>query len=489
MSSNRPSSTHSATGATSTATPATAPRTGQVDGASPATNVHAVRWEQPRAFGGDYPRILVTPPGPKSQPVIDQDAQYSSTSYIKEYPLVVSHGQGPVIEDPDGNRYLDFMAGIAVASTGYSHPHVVAAVRAAAGAFFHICGTDFYYQSMASLCERLANLGLGDSKKRVFLTNSGTEAVEGAIKLVRNSTGRKDLIAFQRAFHGRTYGAMSLTSSKAKRRSTFGPMVPGVHHVPYPDPYRHESDIHEVGAFVLKRIHDLLARHVYPKDIAAIFIEPMLGEGGYVIPPKSFIEGLRALCDEHGILLVFDEVQTGVGRTGHMWAADYFGVEPDVLLTAKGLGSGMPIGAIIARESVMRWAQGSHGSTFGGNPVSCAAALATLDLIEGGLMQNAKVVGDVMLEGLRRLQEKHACIGDVRGTGLYIGVEFVKDRETKEPAAELVHDLGQLAFTKGLLLLSCGESVIRIAPPLVIDANDVAIGLRILDECITELTS
>ena len=327
------------------------------------------------------------------------------------------------------------------------------------------------------------------SKKRVFLTNSGTEAVEGAIKLARNSTGRKDLIAFQRAFHGRTYGAMSLTSSKAKQRSTFGPMVPGVHHIPYPDPYRLETGGQEVGGFVLNRIHDLLARHLYPKDVAAIFIEPMLGEGGYVIPPQGFIEGLRALCDEHGILLVFDEVQTGIGRTGNMWAADYFGVEPDVLLTAKGLGSGLPIGAIIARESVMRWAQGSHGSTFGGNPVSCAAALATLDLVEGGLMQNAKAIGRVMLEGLHRLQEKHSCIGDVRGTGLYIGVEFVTDRETKEPAADLVHKIGQLAFTKGLLLLSCGESVIRIAPPLVIDAEDVEIGLQILDECITELTA
>jgi 4-aminobutyrate aminotransferase len=443
---------------------------------------------QRRAFGGEYPRIATPLPGPKAQAIIDQDAKYSSTSYIKEYPLAVSHGEGPVIEDVDGNRFLDFMAGIAVASTGYSHPQVVAAVREAAGKFFHICGTDFYYQSMSSLCERLATIGLGSSKKRVFLTNSGTEAVEGAIKMVRNSTGRKDLIAFQRAFHGRTYGAMSLTSSKAKQRSTFGPMVPGVHHIPYPDPYRLETGGNDVGEFVLKRIHDLMSRHLYPKDIAAIFVEPMLGEGGYVIPPKNFIEGLRAICDEHGILLVFDEIQTGIGRTGHFWAADYFDVEPDVLLTAKGLGSGLPIGAIIARESVMRWASGSHGSTFGGNPVCCAAALATLDLVEGGLMQNAREVGVVMLEGLRRLQAKHACIGDVRGTGLYIGVEFVTDQQTKEPAVDLVDKLGQLAFTKGLLLLSCGESVIRFAPPLVIDQEDVEIGLKIFDECITELT-
>ncbi len=441
-----------------------------------------------KAFGGEYPRILVHPPGPKSKAVIDQDAEYSSTSYIKEYPLTVSHGEGPVIEDLDGNRYLDFMAGIAVASTGYSHPRVVEAVREAAGKFFHICGTDFYYQTMASLCERLAKIAPGESKKRVFLSNSGAEAVEGAIKLVRNSTGRSELIAFQRAFHGRTYGAMSLTSSKAKQRSTFGPMLPGIHHVPYPDEYRLNTGGLEVGDYVLHQIHDLLSRHLYSKDVAAIFIEPMLGEGGYVIPPKSFIRSLREICDDHGILLVFDEVQTGVGRTGHMWAADYFGVEPDVLLTAKGLGSGMPIGAIVARESVMKWASGSHGSTYGGNPVACASALATLDVVEDGLLEHVREMGELMLQGLHRLQDKHECIGDVRGTGLYIGVEFVTDRETKEPAAELVHKLGQLAFTKGLLLLSCGESVVRIAPPLVIDAEDVEVGLRIMDECITELT-
>lgn len=442
-----------------------------------------------KAFKGEYPRIVVAPPGPKARAIIDRDAEYSSTSYIKEYPLAVSHGEGPVVEDADGNRYLDFMAGIAVSSTGYSHPTVVKAIREAAGRFLHICGTDFYYEGMSSLCERLAKTGLGPSKKRVFLTNSGTEAVDGAIKLVRNSTGRKDLIAFHGAFHGRTYGAMSLTSSKAKQRSTFGPMLPGVHHLPYPDPYRLETGGREVGAFVLDKINDLLSRHLYPQDIAAIFVEPMLGEGGYVIPPASFIEGLRALCDEHGILLVFDEIQTGIGRTGQMWAADYFHVEPDVLLTAKGLGSGMPIGAIIARESIMRWSSGSHGSTFGGNPVCCAAALATLDLVEGGLQENARKMGELMMKGLKRLQEKHKCIGDVRGTGLYIGVEFVKDRSAKEPASELVHELGQLAFRKGLLLLSCGESVIRIAPPLVIDDDDVKTGLGILDECLGELTA
>jgi 4-aminobutyrate aminotransferase len=438
--------------------------------------------------GKDYPRIVTPPPGPKARAIIELDHQYTSTSYIKEYPLVVSHGRGPMVEDVDGNRFLDFMGGVAVSATGYGHPEVVAAVQEAAGRFFHICGTDFYYESMARLCARLAELAPGPSKKRVFLTNSGAEAVEGAIKLVRNSTRRPDLIAFRGAFHGRTYGAMSLTSSKMKQRGTFAPLMPGVHHVPFPDPYRLETGGQDAGQYVLDRIrHDLFERHVSPEDVGAVFIEPMLGEGGYVVPPKGFLEGLRELCDEHGILLVFDEIQTGVGRTGRMWAADHYGVEPDVLLTAKGLGSGLPIGAIVAKESHMKWTRGSHGSTFGGNPVACAAALATLELVERELAENARVVGAEMLERLRALQAKHAVLGDVRGVGLFIGLELVEDRVSKRPAKKLVGALEQLAFSKGLLLLSCGQSVIRLAPPLLLDAQDAAIGIALLDECLTEL--
>ena len=438
----------------------------------------------------DYPRIVVPPPGPKAKAIIALDAEHSSTSYIKAAPLAVSHGRGPVLEDVDGNRFLDFMAGIAVASTGYSHPAVVKAVKDAADRFFHICGTDFYYQSMSDLCARLAHIAPGDSKKRVFLTNSGTEAVEGAIKLVRNSTRRHGLIAFHGAFHGRSYGAMSLTASKVKQRATFGPMLPGVHHVPCPDPYRLETGGQDVGEYVVGLIRDgLFKRQVGPEDIAAIFVEPMLGEGGYIIPPRSFHVGLRELCDEHGILLVYDEIQSGVGRTGHWWAADYYGIEPDVLLTAKGLGSGMPIGAIVAKDSVMKWPSGSHGSTFGGNPVACAAALATLDVIESGLLANTRAMGERLLAGVRDLQRKHAVIGDVRGVGLFIGVEFVEDRETRKPASKLVEALADRAFEKGLLLLSCGSSVIRLAPPLVIDEYDVDTALRIIDECLTELTA
>ena len=437
-----------------------------------------------------YPRIVVAPPGPKARAIVDQDATWTSTSYIKEYPLVVARGQGVMVEDVDGNRFLDFMAGIAVASTGYGHPKVVAAIKDAAEKFLHICGSDFYYEGMAALCERLAWLAPGQSKKRVFLTNSGTEAVDGAIKLARHSTRRAGIIAFKGAFHGRTYGGMSLTSRSVRQRAGFGPMIPEVYHVPYAYEYRcdYRRDCSCDFTCVRAIENDLFARHVAPSDVAAIFIEPVQGEGGYVVPPPGYLRELRALCDRHGILLVLDEIQSGVGRTGKMFACEHDGIEPDILLTAKGLGSGMPIGAIIAKESIMRWETGAHGSTFGGNPVCCAAALATLDLVENGLMANAKRMGERLITGVRHLAGKHTCIGDVRGLGLMIGVEFVKDRVTREPAPELVENLVQEAFRRGLLLLGCGKSSLRLAPPLVIDDVDVDTGLRMLDECITAVT-
>jgi 4-aminobutyrate aminotransferase len=432
----------------------------------------------------DYPRIVVPPPGPKARAVVARDEAWTSACYIKEYPLVVQRGMGAMIEDVDGNRYLDFMAGIAVASTGYSHPAVVAAVKEAAERFLHICGSDFYYEGMAALCERLAKVAPGPSKKRVFLTNSGTEAVEGAIKLARNSTRRPALIAFEGAFHGRSYGAMSLTASKSRQRGGFHPLLPDVYHVPYPSPYR---DGRDALARTLTALDDLLARRLDPRDVAAIFVEPIQGEGGYIVPPAGFLRALRELCDRHGILLVFDEVQCGVGRTGRMYACEHEGVEPDVLLTAKGLGSGMPIGAIISKEAVTRWERGSHGSTFGGNPVCCAAALATLDAVESGLTENAARMGERLLTGLRRLAERYESIGDVRGVGLMIGVEFVKDRSTKEPAGELVHELVQRAFERGVLLLGAGRSTLRLAPPLVVDEYDVDTALRVMDETLGEL--
>jgi 4-aminobutyrate aminotransferase len=438
----------------------------------------------------DYPNIVVPPPGPRAREVVRRDEAWTSSCYIKEYPLVIARGKGPMVEDVDGNRFLDFMAGIAVCSTGYSHPSVVRAIQDAADRFLHICGSDFYYESMAALCERLARIAPGPSKKRVFLTNSGTEATEGAIKLARYSTRRTAIVAFRGAFHGRSTGAVTLTSSKARQHAGFGPLLPDVHHVPFAYRYRCQwcADKDECTRGCIDVIeHDLFARHLDPHDVAAIFVEPVQGEGGYVVPPTGWLRDLRALCDRYGILLVADEVQSGVGRTGRMWACEHEGVEPDILLTAKGLGSGMPIGAIVAKESVSTWESGSHGSTYGGNPVCCAAALATLDLVENGLMVNAAAMGDRLLAGLRSLQEKYACIGDVRGLGLMIGVELVKDRATREPAPELLKELVLKAFARGLLLLGAGKSTLRLAPPLVVDESDVDTALTMLDGLLGEL--
>ena len=438
----------------------------------------------------DYPRIVVPPPGPKAKAVVARHDQWASTSYPKEYPLVIAGGERAMVEDVDGNRYLDFMAGIAVTSTGYNHPKVVAAVREAAGKFLHICGADFYFEGFARLCERLAKLAPGPSKKRVFLSNSGAEAVEGAMKLARHSTGRAAFVAFSGSFHGRTYGALSLTASKAVQRSGFGPFLPEVYHVPYAYPYRCDFCRGEAACTmgcVANIEADLFGRRLDPNNVAAMVVEPVQGEGGYVVPPRGFLPRLRALCDRHGILLICDEVQSGVGRTGKMFACEHEGVEPDVITVAKGLGSGMPIGALIAKESVMKWGPGAHGSTFGGNPVCCAAALATLDLVEGEFMANARTVGARLLAGAQRLGEKHRAIGEVRGLGLMIGIEFVKDRATREPHPELVRQLEQLAFRKGLLLLGAGRSSLRLAPPLVVDEYDVDTALAIIDQCLAEL--
>ena len=439
----------------------------------------------------DYPRIVTPPPGPKARVIVEKQNTWASTSYPKEYPLAIARGERAMVEDVDGNRYLDFMAGIAVASTGYGHPKVVKAVQDAAGKFLHICGSDFYFESFANLCERLAKLAPGSSKKRVFLSNSGTEAVEGAIKLARHSTGRPAIIGFLGAFHGRSYGGLSLTASKSVQRSGFAPFLPEIHHVPYGYRYRCEYCRGE-DACTMRCVswieQELFTKKVPPDSVAAIFVEPIQGEGGYVVPPAGYLKALRELCDRHGILLVADEVQSGIGRSGKMFACEYEGIEPDILLSAKGLGSGMPIGAIIAKESVMKWKPGAHGTTFGGNPVCCAAALATLDIVEQELLPNVNKMGERLIAGARRLAEKHGTIGDVRGRGLMVGVEFVKSRETREPAPEIPHDLVERAFKKGLLLLGCGKSSLRLAPPLVVDEYDVDTALRIIDECLSEMS-
>ena len=445
---------------------------------------------EPLAGTKPYPSIVTPPPGPKARAIIARDRATTSPCYIKAYPLCIASGSGAMVEDVDGNRFLDFMAGIAVCSTGYSHPNVVKAVQDAAAKFLHICGSDFYYEGMSTLAERLVRITPGPEPKRVFLTNSGAEAVEGAMKLARYATGRTAFLAFAGAFHGRTYGALSLTSSKARQRAGFGPFLPEVHHVPYAYCYRcaYGKTYPSCGIFCADVIEkELFTRHLDPKDVAAIFVEPIQGEGGYVVPPPGWLAVIREICDRHGILLVADEVQTGIGRTGRMFACEHSGVDPDILITAKGLGSGMPIGAFIAKESISTWETGAHGTTFGGNPVSCAAALATLDLVEGGLIENARIRGEELMAGLKAMAEDHPVVGEVRGTGLMAGIEIVSSKKLRTPAPDLAHDVERLAFEKGLLVLVAGKNSIRLAPPLIIDAEDVRIALGILEQCLDEV--
>jgi 4-aminobutyrate aminotransferase len=411
-----------------------------------------------------YPRLVTPLPGPKGKAIVDRDRAVTATCYLKEYPLVIARGEGAMVEDVDGNRFLDFMAGIAVAATGHSHPKVVAAIQDAAARFLHICGGDFYFESFAALPERLAKAAPGREPKKVFLSNSGTEAVEGAIKLARHSTRRAAIIAFEGSFHGRTMGSVSLTASKSIQRAGFGPLLPEVYHAPYGD-----------AAYIEER---LFARRVDPRDVAAIFVEPIQGEGGYIVPPATFLPTLRSICDKHGILLVMDEVQSGIGRTGKMFACEHDNVVPDIITVAKGLASGMPIGALIARADIMKWQPGAHGSTFGGNPVCCAAALATLDLVEGGMMDNARRMGDVLRQGLEDLVKKYKLRADVRGRGLMMGLDL------HDPA--LVKRVVLGAFQKGVLLLGAGKSTIRFAPPLMIDEEDIRIALSTIGELLSD---
>jgi 4-aminobutyrate aminotransferase len=435
------------------------------------------------------PLIRTELPGKKARRILAKDKKYASSSYIKEYPLVVERGEGSVVVDVDGNHFLDMMAGIAVNITGYSHPKVVKAVKRQCDKFFHICSTDFYYPSFANLIERLAQMTPISGEKSVFLNNSGAEAVETAIKLARYHTRRPYIIAFHGAFHGRTMGALSLTASKFKQRRFFGPFIPGITHIPYGYCFRcaYNLKYRSCGIYCADVIGKVLCQsHFSPDEIAAVFVEPILGEGGYVVPPIEFHQKLREFTRQHGILFVVDEIQSGMGRTGKFLAIEHYGVEPDVVLLAKGLASGLPLGAVIAKKKFMRWEAGTHGSTFGGNPVACEAALATLDLLEEGLMVKAAKMGHRLLSGLKKLQKSHPLIGDVRGKGLMIGVEIVKSQKTREPAAQITDKIANEAFQKGLLLLPCGESVIRFAPPLVIDKDQVDKALDIFSDILSQ---
>jgi 4-aminobutyrate aminotransferase len=438
--------------------------------------------------GQAVPHLQTDLPGPRATEMLDRDSRYVSPSYTRVYPLVVERGSGAVIQDVDGNLFLDFTAGIAVTATGHCHPHVVDAITDQAHKLLHMSGTDFYYEPQIDLSQRLAEAGPWPGHRRVFFTNSGAEALEAALKLARWHTGRPRAIAFFGAFHGRTYGAMSLSGSKLVHRRGFAPLVPDIHHVPYPrgchgcaTPDAVCTCVHQIEETVLKRTAP-------PEEVAAIFVEPIQGEGGYYVPPAGFLPALRDLCNRYGILLVADEVQSGMGRTGKMFAVEHWGVQPDIICLAKGIASGMPLGAIIARDEVMDWPSGSHASTFGGNPVSCRAALATLDLLEAGYMANATERGEQLKQGLLRLQQ-HPHVGDVRGIGLMVAVDLVERRDPYTHAPALRDHLVQSAFRHGLLLLGCGESAIRFCPPLCVTAAQVDKALEILEAILAERPS
>jgi 4-aminobutyrate aminotransferase len=423
------------------------------------------------------PQIITELPGPRARELIARDDAVVSPSLTRAYPLVAESGSGYVITDVDGNRFLDFAAGIAVCSTGHGHPKVVEAIKAQADRLIHIAATDFYEPRYLVLTEHLARIAPFAEPARVFLTNSGTEAVEGAIKLARHHTRRPGLIAFEGAFHGRTMGALSLTNSKIKQRAGFGPLLPMVYHAPYPRIRSWKEGSGGDGSAELEVLRrSILGRLIAPADVAAIVIEPIQGEGGYFPAPASFLRGLREICDEHGILLVADEVQSGMGRTGHWWAIQHAEVEPDIVTTAKGIASGMPLGAFIARDSIMTWTAGAHGSTFAGNPICAAAGEATMQLIEGGLMENAARMGARLRAGIERMAEEHAGVRDIRGIGLMVGVEFASH--------EAANAVEQRAFERGLLVLECGEATIRLCPPLIIDEEAVDTAVRLFGEAI-----
>ena len=425
-------------------------------------------------------------PGPLAKRVIDADDRLISPSYTRSYPLVVESGSGTQITDVDGNKFLDFTAGIAVTSTGHCHPHVVRAIQEQAAKLIHMSGTDFYYESMVTLAERLSAVAPMPGPHRFYYGNSGAEAVECALKLARYHTGRQNIIAFLGAFHGRTMGALSLTASKPQQKRRFAPFVPGVHHVPYPYCYRNcGSSVEEQEAYALgcaRFIEDRLFRTALPpEEVAAIVVEPIQGEGGYVVAPGNFMRELRAICDRHGILLIADEVQSGVGRTGKWWAIEHTGVQPDIVCIAKGIASGMPLGVCMARAEIMDWVPGSHASTFGGNPVSIAAALATMDVLESCAIQNAAVVGAKMLERLKTWIDQYPNVGDVRGRGLMIGVELVGEKQSREMAGALRDRVIQAAFERGLLILGCGETSIRLCPPLIVTEKEADHALDVLE--------
>jgi 4-aminobutyrate aminotransferase len=435
------------------------------------------------------PKLVTELPGPIARATVEADDRLISPSYTRSYPMVAKRGRGVRVEDVDGNEFLDFAAGIAVTSTGHCHPEVVKAIQDQAAELIHISGTDFYYESLVTMAERLSAIAPMPGPHRFYYGNSGAEAVECALKIARYHTGRQNIIAFFGAFHGRTMGALSLTASKPQQRRRFAPLVPGVTHVRYPYAYRGCSGgPQEEEAFALgcaRYIEEKLFKTTLPpEEVAAIFIEPIQGEGGYVVAPPIFMQELRRICDKYGILLVADEVQSGAGRTGKWWAIEHTGVEPDIVCIAKGIASGMPLGICMTRAEIMDWKPGSHASTFGGNPVSIAAALATIDVLEREGIANAAKIGELMFDRLRSWPTKFSIVGEVRGIGLMIGIEIVKDQQSREAAGTWRDRIVELAFEHGLLILGCGETSIRLAPALIVNEHEASIALDILEECV-----
>jgi 4-aminobutyrate aminotransferase len=435
------------------------------------------------------PHLVTSLPGPKAKEIVERDHNVVSPSYTRDYPLVAKTGRGAMVEDIDGNTFLDFAAGIAVVATGHCHPQVVAAIQKQAAELIHMSCTDFYYEGMVELAEKLSSIAPGKSAKRVYFGNSGTEALEAAMKLARYHTKRDMFIAFHGCFHGRTLGSLSLTASKAVQRKGFGPLLGGVFHAPYPNTYRGAYGVRpeSAAADALAYIeNELFKRLCDPEEVAAVFVEPIQGEGGYITAPAEFLQGLERLCRKHGILLVADEVQSGMGRTGKWWAVDHAGIEPDIICTAKGIASGMPLCAMIAKAEVMDWKPGAHASTFGGNPVAIAASLATIGVLEQNAIANAARMSEFIFQQTSGWRERHKSVGDIRGKGLMIGIEFVRDQKTKEKAPDLRNRVMDAAFHKGLLVLGAGENSLRLAPPLVIDEEQADFAVRTLDECISE---
>jgi 4-aminobutyrate aminotransferase len=439
------------------------------------------------------PEIKTTLPGPKAKEILNRDAKYISPSYTRSYPLVVQRGYGAILEDVDGNTFLDFNAGVAVAALGHAHPEIVEVIARQARDFVHISGTDYYYPHQTALAEKLVQVTPGSFAKKVHYCNSGAEAMEAALKAAIYSTGRDKFIAFRGAFHGRTFGTLSLTASRAAQRRGFGPQALDVTHVPFANPIRFPLERRSgesVGRCVARYIEQTIFKTtVSPEDCAAIVVEPVQGEGGYVVPSPDFLPELRRICDEHGIVLIVDEVQSGMGRTGKLWAIEHFGVVPDVMCMAKAIGGGLPLGVTLAKEDLMRWHVGAHASTFGGNPVAIAAALKTFEILERGVMKNAAEMGAYMMDRLRELQDKHAVIAEVRGLGLMIGVEISRDREATEPWPELRDKIVVECFNRGLVIQGAGESAVRFSPPLIVDREQVDWAVNTIDAVIASSTT